>query len=159
MKFTSHDDLLLHELQDLYSAENQITQALPKMAEKATNQELKDGFNEHLEQTKGQIKRLQQIAEKLEVTLEGEKCEGMEGLIKEGKKLLEEDANEFLDQALIGAAQRVEHYEIAGYGCAATYAKLLGYDEVLDLLLETLQEEKETNEKLTEIAESEQTEI
>lgn len=159
MKFTSFNDLLLHELQDLYSAENQIIAALPKMAEKAQGKALKKAFETHLKQTEEQLKRLEQIAQKLEIKIEGEFCKGMEGLLKEGEKLLEEDASEFLDQALIGAAQRVEHYEIAGYGCARTYASLLEQDEVVDLLDETLNEEEETDELLTEIAENEQEEM
>lgn len=130
---TSMNDLLLHELQDLYSAETQIVGALPKMIKKTTNEELKEAFENHFEQTNNHVKRLKEIAELLDISLAGELCKGMEGLLKEGDKLLSEEPNEFLDQALIGAAQRVEHYEIAGYGCAITYAKHLENDKVVDL--------------------------
>ncbi len=156
---TSMNDLLLHELQDLYSAETQIIKALPKMAEKATNEELKEAFENHLELTKEHVNRLKKIAEILSISLGGELCKGMEGLLKEGEKLLEEEPNEFLDQALIGATQRVEHYEIAGYGCAVTYAKRVDNDEVVELLVETLSEEEETDETLTELAENAQDDL
>lgn len=156
---TSMNDLLLHELQDLYSAETQIVGALPKMIKKTTNEELKEAFENHFEQTNNHVKRLKEIAELLDISLAGELCKGMEGLLKEGDKLLSEEPNEFLDQALIGAAQRVEHYEIAGYGCAITYAKHLENDKVVDLLVETLSEEEETDESLTEIAESAQEDL
>lgn len=159
MKMTSMNDLLLHELQDLYSAETQIVGALPKMIKKTTNEELKEAFENHFEQTNNHVKRLKEIAELLDISLAGELCKGMEGLLKEGDKLLSEEPNEFLDQALIGAAQRVEHYEIAGYGCAITYAKHLENDKVVDLLVETLSEEEETDESLTEIAESAQEDL
>ncbi len=159
MKMNSMDDLLLHELQDLYSAETQIVAALPKMIKKVTNEELKEAFENHFEQTNNHVKRLKEIAELLDISLAGELCKGMEGLLKEGDKLLSEEPNEFLDQALIGAAQRVEHYEIAGYGCAITYAKRLENDKVVDLLVETLSEEEETDESLTEIAESAQEDL
>ena len=145
--------LYVDELKDLYSAENQITKALPKMAKAATSDELREGFEEHLEQTKGQIERLQQIFEKLGEKPTGKKCMGMEGLLKEGAEVMEEDyEGAVMDAALISAAQRVEHYEMAGYGAVIAYAEVLGEDEAASLLRETLEEEKETDEKLTEAA-------
>src|SRR5436190_17552130 len=141
MKLKTLQDLFLHELKDLYSAENQLVKALPKMAKAASNAELKAGFEEHLEQTKGHVERLDQIAEKLEKKLSGHKCKAMEGLIEEGADLISEDANESVrDAGLIGAAQRVEHYEIAGYGTARALAQKLGYDDIAELLEETLNE-------------------
>jgi ferritin-like metal-binding protein YciE len=155
MQLKSLDDLLHHELKDLYSAENQLVKALPKMAKAASNEELKAGFEEHLEQTKEHVARLDKIAKLLDLKLTGHKCKAMEGLIEEGADLISEDADEAVrDAGLIGAAQRVEHYEIAGYGTAATLAQTLGHEEVSSLLQETLGEEKETDEKLTELAES-----
>jgi len=150
----SIQDLFVKELQDLYSAETQITEALPKMAEASSSEELKEGFQEHLKQTKGQIKRLEQIFEQLGTSPKGEKCKGMEGLLEEGGELMEEDADpEVLDAGLIAAAQRVEHYEIASYGTVRTYAGLLGMNDALQLLEQTLNEEKETDSKLTDLAE------
>ena len=155
MKLNTLEDLLLHELKDLFSAENQLVKALPKMAKAATNEELKAGFEEHLEQTKGHVERLEQIAETLGKKLTGHKCKAMEGLVEEGAELISEDAEDSVrDAGLIGAAQRVEHYEIAGYGTARTIALHLGHDEIADLLAKTLEEEKETNEKLTDLAET-----
>lgn len=155
MKLNTLADLLHHELKDLYSAENQLVEALPEMAEAATNPQLKAGFEEHLEQTMGHVERLEEIAEKLGLKLGGHKCKAMEGLIKEGSELIEEDADERVrDAGLIGAAQRVEHYEIAGYGTARALARRLGHEEVADILTETLNEEKDTDMKLTELAES-----
>jgi ferritin-like metal-binding protein YciE len=145
--------LYVEELKDLYSAETQMVKALPKMAKAATSEELRAGFEEHLEQTKGHVSRLEDIFKALGESPKGKKCKGMEGLIKEGAELIEEDpAPEELDAGLISAAQRVEHYEIAGYGCVATYAKLLREAEAEALLRQTLDEEKETDEKLTELA-------
>jgi ferritin-like metal-binding protein YciE len=147
--------LYVEELKDLYSAENQMVKALPKMIKAATSEDLRTGFEEHLEQTKGHVSRLEEIFKALEESPKGKKCKGMEGLIKEGGEMIEEDlAPEELDAGLISAAQRVEHYEIAGYGCVSTYAKLLGEDEAESLLRETLEEEKKTDEKLTQLAES-----
>ena len=155
MKLNTLEDLFHHELKDLYSAETQLVKALPKMAEAATNEDLKAGFEEHLEQTKGHVERLNTIAEDLGLKLSGHKCKAMEGLIKEGAELIEEDAEESVrDAGLIGAAQRVEHYEIAGYGTARALATRLGHDEAADLLGETLDEERATDEKLTELAET-----
>ncbi len=147
--------LYVEELKDLYSAENQMVKALPKMIKAATSEELRAGFEEHLEQTKGHVSRLEEIFKALGENPKGKKCKGMEGLIKEGGEMIEEDpAPEELDAGLISAAQRVEHYEIAGNGCVSTYAKLLGEDEAESLLRETLEEEKKTDSKLTELAES-----
>jgi ferritin-like metal-binding protein YciE len=147
--------LYVEELKDLYSAENQMVKALPKMIKAATSEDLRAGFEEHLEQTKRHVSRLEEIFQALGESPKGKKCKGMEGLIKEGGEMIEEDpAPEELDAGLISAAQRVEHYEIAGYGCVSTYAKLLGEDEAESLLRETLEEEKKTDSKLTELAES-----
>jgi ferritin-like metal-binding protein YciE len=146
-------DLYLHELRDLYSAEQQLTKALPKMSKAATNRQLSAGFNQHLQQTKEHVRRLEQILERLEESSRGPKCEGMEGLIAEGDEIAKEDAeDEVRDAGLIAAAQRVEHYEIAGYGCARTYAELLGDKAGARLLNTTLKEEAETDKKLTKLA-------
>jgi ferritin-like metal-binding protein YciE len=153
VKINSLQELYVDELRDLYDAENQLTKALPKMAEGATSDELREGFKEHLEQTRGHVQRLEQIFERLGEKPKGKKCKGMEGLIKEGSEVLDEDIEEDThDAAIIGAAQRVEHYEIAGYGTARTHAELLGRDEDVELLEQTLEEEKETDEKLTQLA-------
>src|ERR1700685_3416432 len=142
--------LYVEELKDLYSAETQMVKALPKMIKVATSKDLRAGFEEHLEQTKGHVSRLEEIFQALGESPKGKKCKGMEGLIKEGGEMIAEDpAPEELDAGLISAAQRVEHYEIAGYGCVSTYAKLLGEDEAASLLRETLEEEKQTDAKLT----------
>ena len=155
MKLESLDALLQHELKDLYSAETQLVKALPKMAKAAHNEELKSGFEEHLEQTKEHVNRLQQIAEELEVKLTGHKCKAMEGLIEEGEEMIKEDGEPSVkDAGLIGAAQRVEHYEIAAYGTAIALARHLGHKDIAQILEQTLSEEKETDEKLTEVAES-----
>src|SRR5580658_1850698 len=147
--------LYVEELKDLYSAESQMVKALPKMIKAATSEDLRAGFAEHLEQTKGHVLRLQEIFKVLGESPKGKLCKGMEGLIKEGSEMIEEGpAPEELDAGLISAAQRVEHYEIAGYGCVSTYAKLLGEDEAVSLLRETLEEEKKTDAKLTELAEN-----
>jgi ferritin-like metal-binding protein YciE len=153
MDMESLQDLFVHELKDLYSAENQILKALPKMIKKATAKELKQGFEEHLQQTKVHVERLEKIFGKLAKSPKGKKCKGMEGVIGDGKELMEEDAEpEVMDAGLIGAAQHVEHYEIAGYGCVRTYAELLGRDDFAKLLQKTLDEEKETDEKLSLLA-------
>jgi ferritin-like metal-binding protein YciE len=149
--------LFVDELKDLYSAENQLLKALPKMAKGAKHPDLKAAFTEHLEVTRGQVARLEKIFEGLDASPKGKKCVAMEGLIEEGKELLEkkkEAEPSVLDAALIGAAQRVEHYEMAGYGCVRTFAKLLGYAEAQKLLQETLDEEAEADEKLTALAEA-----
>lgn len=145
--------LYIDELKDLYNAENQLIKALPKMAKAASSDELKQGFEEHLEQTRGHVQRLETIFKSLDETPKGKKCAGMEGLVKEGSEVMDEDfEGALMDAALIGAAQRVEHYEIAAYGTASEFAKILGESEHVSLLEETLQEEKETDEKLTELA-------
>ena len=149
----SLQELYVEELKDLYSAENQLTKALPKMAKAASSEELRQGLEKHLEQTKGHVERLQQIFEMLGEKPTGKKCVGMEGLIKEGAEIMSEDfEDEVMDAALISAAQRVEHYEIAAYGTVAAYADLLGESEHVSLLKETLDEEKETDQKLTELS-------
>lgn len=148
-------DLYVDELKDLYSAENQILKALPKMAKKASAPELKEAFNEHLEVTRKQVERLDQIFAELEVTPRGKKCKAMEGLVEEGKEVLQEDGEPaVIDAALIACAQRIEHYEMAGYGCVRTFARLLEYTDAEKLLQETLDEEAEADEKLTQLADS-----
>jgi len=146
-------ELYVEELKDLYSAENQLVKALPKMAKAASSYELRQGFEEHLEQTKGHMQRLEKVFQALEESPKGKKCKGMEGLIEEGAEVMEEDfEGSLMDAALIGAAQRVEHYEIAAYGTVCAFAKELGETEQASLLTKTLEEEKETDEKLTELA-------
>ncbi len=155
MALKSLHDLYVNELKDLYSAENQLVKALPKMAKAANSPELRDAITEHLEVTKGQVQRLETIFKELETSPKGKKCKAMEGLIEEGKEVMEEEAAPgVLDAALIAAAQRVEHYEIAGYGCVRTFANLLGFEEAAGLLQETLDEEADADKKLTELAES-----
>jgi ferritin-like metal-binding protein YciE len=145
--------LYIEELKDLYSAESQLVKALPKMAEASSSSELRAGFEKHLNQTKEHVARLDEIFKTLGESPKGKKCKGMEGLIKEGAEMIEEDIPpEELDAGLISAAQRVEHYEIAGYGCVSTYAKLLGEDRAVSLLRQTLVDEKETDEKLSQLA-------
>lgn len=154
-KLKSLDDLLVHELQDIYHAEGQITKALPKMIKAASHPELQAAFEEHLEQTEGQIERLEQVFKLLGLPAKGKKCDGMAGLIEEGKKMMEEDAEPSVkDAALIAAAQKVEHYEIASYGCVCTYAEMLGYEQIHELLGQNLDEEETTDEKLTVLAET-----
>lgn len=155
MQMETLQDLYVEELKDLYSAENQIIKALPKMIKAACSPQLKQSFEMHLEQTREHASRLEQIFDKLGESPRGKKCKGMQGLIEEGKELIEEDPQEdVLDAGLIAAAQRVEHYEIAGYGCARTYAKLLGDDQAARVLQQTLDEEGATDKKLTRLAES-----
>jgi ferritin-like metal-binding protein YciE len=155
MKLKTLQDLFIHELKDLYSAETQLVKALPKMAKAATHDDLRAGLEEHLEQTKTHVERLNQIAEMCEAKLTGHKCKAMEGLIAEGADLISEDAEDHVrDAGLIGAAQRVEHYEMAGYGTARALALELGYEDAAELLTETYEEERATDEKLTELAES-----
>jgi ferritin-like metal-binding protein YciE len=153
MELASLRELFVEQLQDLYSAENQILKALPKMIKAANSEQLKAGFQEHLRQTEEQVNRLDQIFDGLDEDAEGKKCKGMEGLLKEGEELMKEDAApEVLDAGLISAAQHVEHYEIAGYGTVRTYAELLGNQEAVRLLQATLDEEKDTDVKLTKLA-------
>jgi ferritin-like metal-binding protein YciE len=155
MHMESLKDLFIDELKDLYSAENQILKALPKMIKKANSQELKSGFEKHLKETEVHVERLEKIFQELEESPKGKKCKGMEGVLADGKEWMEKDAEpELMDAGMIGAAQHVEHYEMAGYGCVRTYAELLGHSNFANLLQKTLDEEKATNEKLTELARS-----
>ena len=155
MKLDSLQTLYIEELRDLYNAENQLVKTLPKMAKGASHQELKQAFEDHLEQTKEHVERLEEIFKRLEEKPTGKTCKAMKGLIEEGSEILEQDGDEsVLDAALIGAAQRVEHYEIAAYGTVRTFAKMLGEEEAAELLQETLDEEGEADKLLTELAES-----
>jgi len=145
--------LYIDELKDLYSAETQLVKALPKMAKAATSPDLKQGFEDHLEQTRGHVERLEEIFDSLDQNPKGKKCAGMEGLVKEGSEMLEQSfTGALMDAGIISAAQRVEHYEIAAYGTVCEFARILGHSDQESLLQQTLQEEKETDEKLTEIA-------
>jgi ferritin-like metal-binding protein YciE len=154
-RLASLDDLLVHEMQDIYHAENQILKALPKLAKAATYPDLKRAFEEHRRETEGQVRRLEQSFKLLGVPARGRKCEGMVGLLEEGRKTIEEDAAAPVkDAALIAAAQKVEHYEIASYGCICTYAEMLGYDQVHELLGQNLDEEESTDQELTALAEN-----
>jgi ferritin-like metal-binding protein YciE len=155
MDLDSLQKLFVHELKDLYSAENQILEALPKMAEKASNPDLRQAFELHKRQTEEQVRRLEQIFDTLEHKPGGHKCKGMEGLIEEGEEVMKDaESDEVRDAGMIAAAQRVEHYEIAAYGTARTYARMLGRDDAAQLLQQTLDEEGETDKKLTSLAES-----
>ncbi len=146
-------DLFVQELRDLYDAEHQITRALPKMANAASSTELRKAFNNHLEQTQGQIQRLERIFTDMGVPPQGKKCKAMEGIISEGEEVISANGNPSVkDAALIAAAQRVEHYEIAGYGAVRTYAKELGHSDAASLLQKTLDEEGKTDDKLTSLA-------
>lgn len=150
------DDLFVHELQDLHNAEKQLVKALPKMAKAANCEKLRQGFEEHLAQTEQHVERLEKIFEQLEKKAGRTKCDAMAGLIEEGQKLIDQDAEPAVkDAGLIAAAQRVEHYEIAAYGSAVAFGKILGLNEAVEFLEKTLAEEKETDEKLTELATSE----
>jgi ferritin-like metal-binding protein YciE len=154
MALESLNDLLIEQLRDLYDAENQLIKALPKMAEASTSEELREAFEQHEQQTKRHAQRLEEIFENLGEKAKGKKCRAMEGLIKEGSEVIDEDMDpDVKDAALIAAAQRVEHYEIAGYGTVRTIANLLGDREAASLLEQTLQEEKETDSRLTDLAE------
>jgi ferritin-like metal-binding protein YciE len=153
MELQSLKDLYIHELKDLYSAEKQIMKALPKMAKAADNAQLKAGFEKHLEETKEHVARLEKVLASHGETTRGPKCKGMAGLLEEGDEMIEEEADEEVrDAGLISAAQRVEHYEMAGYGCARTYAELLGDKLGAKLLQQTLDEEGATDKKLTKLA-------
>ena len=154
MKLDTLEKLFVSELRDLYNAENQLLKALPKMVKAASSEELKDGFEKHLEQTKGHVRRLEEIFEDLGEDPKGKTCKAMKGLIEEGSEILKEDGEEsVLDAGIIVAAQKVEHYEIAGYGSVRTFAHLLGQNEAAELLQATLDEESETNEILNKLAE------
>jgi ferritin-like metal-binding protein YciE len=155
MSLDTLEKLYVSELRDLYSAENQLLKALPKMAKGASSPDLKDAFEKHLEQTKGHVERLEQLFEELDETPKGKTCKAMKGLIDEGSEILEEDGEDsVLDAGIIVAAQKVEHYEIASYGSVRTFANLLGQDEAAKLLQSTLDEESEANELLNQLAES-----
>jgi ferritin-like metal-binding protein YciE len=154
MRLNSLQDLFVDQLRDLYDAEQQLTHALPKMANAASNEDLKDAFNMHLDQTRTQIQRLERIFSDLGMNPRGEPCEAMKGLLKEGDQVINAQGDPNVkDAALISSAQRVEHYEIAGYGSLRTYAKELGYSQAEDLLQKTLDEEGNTDKKLTKLAE------
>ena len=153
MEHQALKELYIDELKDIYNAENQLLKALPKMAKAANSAELRTGFEEHLEQTRGHVQRLEQIFKELGEKPSGKKCKGMEGLVAEGQEMMGEDfEDDVMDAALISASQRVEHYEIAAYGTVRTYAELLGEDTAAQLLEQTLEEEKETDQKLTDMA-------
>ena len=146
-------ELYIDHLKDMYSAENQITKALPKVIKKVTEPELKHGLEKHLKETNKQVERLERIFQSLDASPRGKKCIGMEGVLEEGKEAMAEkmDSPDLMDAALIGACQKVEHYEIAAYGTIRAFAKLLGEDEAVDLLTQSLEEEKAADEKLTEV--------
>ena len=154
MKIENMEELFLAEIEDLYDCEKRLTKALPKMAKAANSEELRAAFAEHLEQTKGHVERLEKVFESMGLPAKTKPCAGMKGLLEEGQEVMGEDATgQLMDAALIGAAQRVEHYEIAAYGCVKTWAGLLGETEAQSLLEQTLNEEKATNDKLTELSE------
>ena len=154
MPLDSMQDLFLNELKDVYNAEKQLVRALPRMAKAAQDPQLQRAFTKHLRETEGHVDRLERIFKSLGQTPRGKKCKGMEGLVEEGKEILEEDgASEVIDAALISAAQRVEHYEIAAYGCLRTYAQLLGMNDADRLLQQTLEEEEATDKALTALGE------
>ncbi len=155
MKLNNLQDLFLDELKDMYSAESQIIKALPKMARQCTNSELKEALEHHLEQTRGQKERLEKIFEGLGQKAKAKMCKGMEGILAEGEEMLKQDADDsVMDAAIIAGGQRVEHYEMAAYGTLRTYAELLGLDDAQRMLQQTLDEEKEADQKLNDIAES-----
>jgi len=155
MKITTLDELIHDELQDIYSAETQIIEALPKMAKASESNDLRAAFEKHLEQSRLHAQRIEEICNDLKIAPSGKTCKGVEGLIKEGDEVLKSDMeSEPKQAALIGAAQRVEHYEIAAYGTARAHARQLGYLKAVELLSQTLDEEKETDQKLTRLAEN-----
>jgi ferritin-like metal-binding protein YciE len=155
MELNSLQDLYIAELKDLYDAENRILKALPQMAEAANSPDLRNAFEEHLQQTRGHVSRLEQVFQQLSTTPKGVKCKGIIGIIDEGEDKMDEDASPAVcDAALIASAQRVEHYEIAAYGTVRTFARRLGFQDQAQLLDQTLQEEGMTDKKLTSLAES-----
>jgi ferritin-like metal-binding protein YciE len=155
MKLDTLQKLYTDELRDLYNAESQLVKALPKMAKAASSDDLKDAFEKHLEQTKGHVERLEQVFEELGEKPKGKTCRAMKGLIEEGSEILKEDGEDsVIDAGIIVAAQKVEHYEIAGYGSVRTFAHLLGQNKAAELLQTTLDEEAETNQLLNRLAES-----
>jgi ferritin-like metal-binding protein YciE len=155
LKLNNLEDLYIQQLRDLYSTESQIIDALPLMADAATSPELKTAFNQHLEQTRSQMRRLDNIFAKLDVSPEGEKSNAIDGLVSDGNDIIKADGDPAVrDAGLIAAAQRVEHYEIAGYGCARTYASQLGHRDHAEMLQQILEEEAATDKKLTQLAEN-----
>ena len=153
MTIKTMQDLFVQEPRDIYHAEKQILKALPKMAKSATSEELRTAFETHLEETRGQVERLEQVFETLDLAKRSKRCEAMEGLIEEGREVLDEvEKGDVLDAGMIVAAQKIEHYEIAGYGSLVALAKQLGHDEAASLLAQTLEEEKATDQKLNQIA-------
>ncbi len=155
MSLQSLADAFVDELRDIYSAEKQLLKALPKMAKNATNPQLKEAFENHLAETEGQVQRIEKCFESLELKPRAKTCEAMQGLIEEGKGIMEEDAEpEVLDAMLVAAAQKVEHYEMATYGTLCAWAKVLGYDEALSLLKETMEQEVKADSLLTELADN-----
>jgi len=154
MSLDSLEKLFFEELKDIYHAEKQLTRALPRMAKAAESEELQEAFTLHTKETEGQIKRLEQVFKQVGQAVRGKRCKGMEGLVEEGKEMMEEEGEpEVLDAALIASAQKIEHYEIAAYGCLRTYAELLGFSEAVELLEQNLQEEEATDKKLNMLAE------
>jgi ferritin-like metal-binding protein YciE len=154
MSLDSLDKLFLEELKDVFNAEKQLVQALPRMARTATSRELQAAFTKHHKETQGQVRRLEQVFREIGQTPRGKQCKGMTGLVEEGKEIMQEDGEAaVIDAALISAAQRVEHYEIAAYGCLVTYAQLLGHQKSADLLKQNLAEEEATDKALTQLAE------
>jgi ferritin-like metal-binding protein YciE len=154
-KLASLEDAFMTELRDMYNAESQLVKALPRMAKAASAPELQSAITEHLEQTRGQIERLEQVFDTLGARVRGKKCLAMEGLVEEGKELISEDAEPgVMDASIIAAAQKVEHYEIASYGTLCAWAKQLGHDDAAQLLSQNLEEEKMADQKLSQIAES-----
>ncbi|HEX7001460.1 MAG TPA: ferritin-like domain-containing protein [Trueperaceae bacterium] len=154
MQLNNLEDVLAHEIQDLHSAEKQLVAALPKMAKAATSSKLQKAFEKHLDVTKEQLKRIEDVGKQIGIKLDGHVCEGMKGLIKEASGLIQEnEMSEALDVALISAAQRVEHYEIGAYGSAVEFAKELGHDDAAKMLQMTLDEEGAADKELTKIAE------
>ncbi len=155
MKLDTLEKLYVDELRDIYNAENQLLKALPKMAKGASSPDLKSGFEKHLRQTESHVERLEQIFAELDESPKGKTCHGMKGLIEEGSEILKEEGEDsVLDAGIIVAAQKVEHYEMAAYGSARTFARLLGQEKAAELLQTTLDEESETNESLNQLAEN-----
>lgn len=155
MSLDSLEKLFLEELKDVYNAEKQLLRALPRMAKAAESPELQQAFNKHTKETQGQVQRLERVFQELGQSARGKTCKGMQGLIEEGKEVMEKEGEgPVIDAALIASAQRVEHYEIAAYGCLRTYAQLLGLEQAVQLLQQTLEEEEATDKILTELGES-----
>lgn len=152
-KVKTLEDLFLDELKDMYNAENQLTRALPKMAKKATSEELRNAIETHLEETQNQIERLEKVFQEIDQAAKGKTCQAMKGLIEEGTEIMEDASEDMVrDAGIISASQKIEHYEIASYGTLVTFAKNLGYDKAAELLEETLEEEKKTDKLLTDLA-------